>query len=106
MSRTYRRTDSRARPERHAALRQLVQSHGHWTWINLDPHSPEGRVRLARFHADNAGYRRSAPRWYCALFNRADRRGVNQGLVRWWRRNDHDALLTDRHRHSASWAWW
>lgn len=109
MSRTYRRLH--APHERAHALRELVtvdSAHPYrfwWYHRPIDPRSPQGREALARFHSD-AHWTGGPPQDFRQLFNRSDRRTAKMGLARWWRRNDHDELLTDRPRYSAAWAWW
>jgi hypothetical protein len=108
MSRTYRRLhapDLRASALRESVLVTPPLGSYYFHYVNLDPRSPEGKTALARFHADNR-HGGGPNKAYRQVFNRSDRRTAKHGLLRWWQRNDHDELLRDRHRHSATYAWW
>ncbi len=51
----------------------------------------------------------SAPSWYCATFNRADRRHNKQEIKKMIESGDFDSGNEDlryNHRHGATWMWW
>jgi len=107
MSRTYRR-----RGERHEyrwVLRDWIFDPASYriTPYLIDPHSPEGRRAIARFHSDaEFTIKGGVPHWFCRIFKRRLRNADSRELLRWFADPDYSPLMQPRHRHSAKWAWW
>lgn len=105
MSRTYRRR--RQRYEYRWVLRDWKAGAPLGTAVLLDPRSPEGRRRIARFHSDSEFTMRSpAPRWYRKVFDRRLRTLNGNQLRRWLADPGYDPVFQVRHLHRANWSWW
>lgn len=81
--------------------------------IKIDPHSKEGKKRLARYHSDAARFMGNAPSWYCRFFQKEARIEARRQLHRYLRHPEDLAnnrgfmvMIDPKHHHSATWAWW
>lgn len=81
--------------------------------IRIDPHSKEGKKRLAKYHSDAASFMGNAPSWYCNIFQRTARQEARRQLHLFFNNPEdldhntgHMVMLDPKHHHSATWAWW
>lgn len=108
MSKTYRRTDAKGKHDYNWVLRDwqvLAYPSVHIVHSVHNPHSVEGKRRIARFHSDNGCFMGNAPSWYCNVYQRSIRQEGRRQIHRFIR-EDAPVILERNHHHSATWSWW